>query len=517
MSPSLRHIPIRHMGSSPAHLRYLEEDPDLAQFLGSRPRNTTDLLRRAPANARRLVSPGALSEALTSYAQRHDAPQPVLDNARAIAQDEVHMVVTGQQPGLFGGPLYTVHKAATAVRLARELNALDSGPRVVPIFWNHTDDHDLDEVNRALFVNNNVEVQGIRLDLKRGGEAIRDIGVGHKLEHALATVGDLLPNNEHRSWALDTFSPRKPDEHFGDGLARLLFRLFGESGLLVIEPRDLPEEAFEVLPRWWDQAPMIQDSIKSTIEVLLDLGLDLSMDPSSTLMFEVHGNRRVAMAEGDPVQCVGDLSPGAVLRPLWQDACLPTIASVVGPGELSYLSVAGPLYRRLGVPSPVLVPRASMTLVEPSLSKLLTRFGWDISDLELGPERLAERALDGEGAGEENQLESISASLDQGVAELISSLRSSDPQMVRSAERTKKKVQEELSRLLSKLRNSRQNREGTGTRQIRRIANNLRPRGRPQERMLTVLPFLATHGPPLGEYLIEAADPFTTNHAILEL
>ena len=89
--------------------------------------------------------------------------------------------------------------------------------------------------------------------------------------------------------------------------------------------------------------------------------------------------------------------------------------------------------------------------------------------------------------------------------------------MVRGTERTKKKVLEELGKLLAKLRNSRQNREGTGTRQIRKITNNLRPRGRPQERMLTVLPFLATHGPALGDYLVGAADPFTTNHAILEL
>lgn len=517
MSPSVRHIPIRNMGSSPAHLRYLEEDPDLEPFLGRRPRNAADLLRRAPTSTRRLISPQALSEALIAYANRHDAPDEVLANAHSVAEGEVHMVVTGQQPGLFGGPLYTVHKAATAVRLAQELNALGAGPKIVPIFWNHTDDHDLDEVNRAFFVNNNLEVQRVRLDLNRSGEPIRDIGIGHKIEHALATVGDLLPHNEFRSWALETFAPNDPNESFGDGLARLLFRLFGKFGLLVIEPRDLPVEAFEVLPRWWDQAPVILDSIRSTIEVLLDLGLDLSMDPSSTLMFEIHGNRRVPLAEGDPVQCVGDLSPGAVLRPLWQDACLPSIASVVGPGELSYLSVAGPLYQRLGVPSPVIVPRASMTLVEPSLSKLLTRFGWDISDLELGPDRLAERTLDGEGGSEEDHLEALSASLDQGLGNLIQSVRTSDPQMVRGTERTKKKVLEELGKLLAKLRNSRQNREGTGTRQIRKITNNLRPRGRPQERMLTVLPFLATHGPALGDYLVGAADPFTTNHAILEL
>ena len=207
MSPSLRHIPIRHMGSSPTHLRYLEEDPELEPFLGQRPRNTADLLRRAPAGARRLVPPDALSKALVNYSQQHNAPKEVLDNAWLVAEGKVQMVVTGQQPGLFGGPMYTVHKAATAVRLAQELNAANSGPPIVPIFWNHTDDHDLDEVNRASFVNNNLEVQRIRLDLLRGGQPIRDVGVGHKLEEAIASISDLLPENEFRSWAIETFEP----------------------------------------------------------------------------------------------------------------------------------------------------------------------------------------------------------------------------------------------------------------------------------------------------------------------
>jgi uncharacterized protein YllA (UPF0747 family) len=517
MSPSLRHIPIRHMGSSPTHLRYLEEDPELEPFLGQRPRNAADLLRRAPAGARRLVPPEALSKALLSYSQQHNAPQEVLDNARLVAEGNVQMVVTGQQPGLFGGPMYTVHKAATAVRLAQELNAANSGPPVVPIFWNHTDDHDLDEVNRASFVNNNLEVQRIRLDLLRGGQPIRDIGVGHKLEEAIASISDLLPDNEFRSWAIETFEPQTPNDHFGDGLTSLLYRLFGKFGLLVIEPRDLPPEAFEVLPRWWEQGTSIQDNIKSTIEVLLDLGLDLSMDPSSTLMFEVHGSRRSPMAEGDQVLSPLDLSPGAILRPLWQDACLPTIASVVGPGELAYLSVAGPLYRQLGVPSPVLVPRASMTLVEPSLAKLLKRFGWDISDLDVGPDQLANRMIEGGNGSDKHDLEALMAKVDQELGNLIGAVQTTDPQMARSADSTKKRVRDDLAKLLSKLRNSQKNREGTGTRQIRRVTSNLRPRGRPQERILTILPFMAAHGPALGDHLVGAADPFTANHAILEL
>ena len=517
MSTNIRHIPIRSLGSSPVHLRYLDEDPDLEQFLGRRPRNPTDLLKRAPVNARRLVSAGSLSDALTAYAETHEAPPEALANAAAIAEGDAHMVVTGQQPGLFGGPLYTVFKAATAVRLAREINATPGSPRTVPIFWNHTDDHDLEEVNRAFFINNNLEVQRLRLDVRRDGEAIRDIGVGHNMEHVLAAVGDMLPRSDFREAALEIFRPRQPDEQLGSSLARLLFSMFGRHGLLVIEPRDLPEEAFSMLPRWWEQASEIQASNKSTIEVLVELGLDTGLDPSATLMFQKQGGRRAAMAAGDPVNEPCDLSPGVLLRPLWQDACLPTLSTVVGPGELSYLSVAGPLYRQLGVPAPVLAPRASLTLVEPSLARLLKRFGWDIPDLDAGPETLAASITSDGSSGDESGLEGLIGEVKDQMQLLIAAINAGDPQMVRTVERTKGKVHDELSKLLNKLRNSRQNKEGTGMRQIRRVTNSLRPKGRPQERILTVLPFLAAHGPKLADLLVDAADPFTTGHGVLEL
>jgi uncharacterized protein YllA (UPF0747 family) len=190
---------------------------------------------------------------------------------------------------------------------------------------------------------------------------------------------------------------------------------------------------------------------------------------------------------------------------------------VVGPCELSYLSVAGPLYRQLGVPVPVFLPRASLTLVEPSLVKLLDRFGWDLPDLEPGFETLAQNAIQEQADGDESGLETLIDHVKQEMAALTRTMRTADPQMVRAVERTRTKVHEEFTKLLNRLRNARQNREGTGLRQIRRICNTLRPRGRQQERVLTALPFMTTHGPDLGRYLVGAADPFTTNHGVLEL
>ncbi len=514
--PTLRHIPIRSIGSSEVHVRYLDEDPNLQPFLGMRPRNHEDLLRRAPVNARRLLAPDVLGSALEAYARRHNAPEPVLDAARRVGAGQAFMVVTGQQPGLFGGPLYALHKAATAVRLARDLSAT-GGPDVVPIFWNHTDDHDLDEVSHAFFVNTNLDVQRVRLDLDRAGECIRSVGVGHSMEHAVATVGDLLPHSEFRQWALDIFQAQNPNEHLGDAMARLLFAMFGKHGLLVIEPRDLPAEAFEVLPRWLEQADDIRGRIRATVEHLTDVGVDPTLDPGATLMFQFQGNRRVAMADGDPVQRATDLSPGALLRPLWQDACLPSVGFIVGPGELAYLSVAGPLYQALGVPMPLFVPRASLTLVEPSLAKLLKRFGWDLPDLDRGVHELSASVATDNSEGDEGNLDRLSKHLAGEMEELASTVKKSDPQIVRAVERTRAKIQEELKKLQVKLRNQRNNRRGTGMRQIRRLCNSLRPKGRLQERVLTPLPFLAAHGEALADHLVEAADPFANGHGELEL
>ena len=132
------------------------------------------------------------------------------------------------------------------------------------------------------------------------------------------------------------FSPdgdRIGAQEFEHGTLRLR-RMFGKHGLLVIEPRDMPRDAFDVLPRWLEQGADIRAQVRSVQEHLSDIGVDATLDPAATLMFQLRGDRRVAMADDDPVTRVTDLSPGALLRPLWQDACLPTIGFVAGPGEV---------------------------------------------------------------------------------------------------------------------------------------------------------------------------------------
>ncbi|MFO1076569.1 MAG: bacillithiol biosynthesis BshC [Planctomycetota bacterium] len=518
MKGVLRHIPFRRLGATGVQQRFLEDDRDLSQFLGQRARTVQELLRRAPTGAGRLLRREALVKALLAYADRHQAPAAVRQNAEALLDPNVHVVVTGQQPGLCGGSLLTLHKAATAIRLCREINAEPNGPRVVPLFWNHTDDHDLDEANRLFLVNQAQEVQRFRIDIDRGNEALRTIAVGRQVEKVLQEVDALLPQTEFRDWAVGLFRPRHPDETFGDLQARLMFELFGEHGLCVIEPRDLPPEAFEPLPKWWSRAHGIRDKVREASEDLADLGIDVTLDPAATMMFEFAGGQREPLADGEPAGRALDLSPGVLLRPLWQDAALPTVAFVVGPGELSYLASVAPLYRLLGVPQPVFVPRASLTIVEPSLQKLLARFSLDLPDLEQGPEKLAERFLqEAEGEGPDEAVVELEARMGAELEAIAQRLGRLDAGMQSAVERARSKILDELQRLRTKVRTAQQNREGTGIRQLRRLCSVLRPRGRMQERVLGPLSYLVMHGRSLADTLIDAADPFRIEHGVLEL
>lgn len=518
MTSTLRHISFRRLGTSAVHQRFLEDDRDLSDYLGMRAHSVDELLKRAPTGANRVIPREQLVESLLAYAQRHDAPPEVMQNAEALLDPETHVIVTGQQPGLLGGPLFCLHKAATAIRLCREIEA-KGGPKVVPLFWNHSDDHDLEEGNRAFLVNQNQEVQRFRLDLTRHNEALRKIHVGRDVEQLLEEITPLLPETEFHEQLMATLKPRHPDEALGDMQARLMFEVFGKHGLLVIEPRDLPESAFEPLTKWWSKSDEIREKVKQTCDDLTDLGVDITLDPSATMMFSMLGNRREPLADGEEVSDFRTMSPGVLLRPLWQDACLPTIGFVVGPGELSYLAAVAPLYRFLGVPQPVFVPRSSLTLVEPSMQRLMGRFSLDLPDLDQTPEQLAEKLLqeeDGEGHIED-KVETIKNRLRTDLDAVERTLKTIDASMVGALDRARTKTGEELERLQNKVRNARQNREGTGIKQLRRMCNLLRPRSRVQERVFGPISYLNSFGPRLADELIGAADPFAIEHGVLEL
>jgi uncharacterized protein YllA (UPF0747 family) len=104
------------------------------------------VIARTQAHARQRSE---VARVLGQQQERRGAPEAARSAARLLTDPRSVAIVTGQQAGLFGGPLFTLLKALTALKLARRVSRDHSVP-CVAIFWIDAEDHDWDEVARCL-------------------------------------------------------------------------------------------------------------------------------------------------------------------------------------------------------------------------------------------------------------------------------------------------------------------------------------------------------------------------------
>mgnify|MGYP002713176403 CR=1 FL=1 len=511
-------------------LAWLAGDPALAPHLPRPPHHPQGLWEAArdrrddpgPEVWRSLIQP-----VLAAYAEEHGAPEAVHEAASQFAKEGTLAIVTGQQPGLFGGPLYVWHKVATALRLAESLRALPSMPPIVTVFWNHSEDHDWGEANHGWLLNSGLDAQRIRLGMSAHGLPLAEIPAGEAIERALLEARDLLPENDFRNYELSAMAPVNGAETLGSHLSRQLFRHFGDQGLLILEPARLPEACREPLEGFRQRGDELRSAFHSELEELQGRGFDGTVDPQSPMLFELGGGRRrEPLPDGETPHPDRRLSPGVLLRSVWQDVLLPTLATVVGPGEASYLAMTREIYSVLGVPRPPIMPRASITHVERRLWEDLERWNLGLGMLAEGPVILEERISEAEGASLEDTPEGalpeevmrrLADDLKQGMRALEAGVAEVDRNLLLPMARVTSRASSELRKLSDKVAKQRRNQAGTWRQHARRLCGELSPRGRLQERVFPALFFLARHGETFPRSLLAAADPFARDHLLSPL
>jgi bacillithiol synthase len=473
--------------------------------------------------ARRRVTPRIVATPLAplELPQRRIAPRRVAPAVVAaalpgpgrerLAGDAVLVVTTGQQPGLFTGPLYTVYKALSAVALARRLERLwaqDGGPAVVPVFWVAGDDHDFAEANHATLLDARGEVAEIRLR-ERAPEApllpLARERCGEEIRGALARLREVAPETEFKEEVLAWLEAAyRPEATLADAFAEALAALCGPRGLVVLRAHDpgLKQVA----------APWVLRGLSVTLPdgytpVLLEakLGRDRLRpegDGFVTRRSEERFTRAMleAVAEREPER----LSPNVLLRPVIEAVLLPTVAYAGGPAELGYLPEAAPLYEAMR--SPVArqtpVPRWSGVLVDARVDKLLTRYDLTLEDLQGRPGELEARLvretlppeLDARFGELRGALEARYAGLADAVAQV-------DPTLARSVQSAKHGALAGAREIEKKLLASLKRENEALVRQVGRGRALVHPRGEPQERVLTLASFLIRYGADLVDAL----------------
>ncbi len=522
-------------------------------------REATDLLPdrfrslAARAEAVRIAAQKSMHPELLAVVRRQNARLPASAqrdaNLDALARLGTIVVVTGQQVGLFLGPLYTLYKAATAIAAARQLTA-ETGVACVPVFWLQTEDHDFAEIDHCFVPRTGAEPVKIALaptEPSRVPVAHRLLGESVlpallELETALAGLphtADLLP-------LLHAFYT--PGATVAHAFAQTLAAIFAEQGLVFFDPRDAEVAPFAAPfhQRCLAEAPAIAELLQVQAQKLRAAGFEpqVHIRPGSPLSFVAPDAlagpryRLDPQADADTWTLVGApvpatattaqvrawlaeeplrLTTSALSRPVLQDLLLPSVGYVGGPGEMAYFAQLQPLYRHFDLPMPLVIHRDRFALLDERTRHFLDDRGLTVAMLARPRDDLLRQLVAlGQGEAPTARLDAMMAALD--LPELARQMAALDPNLAKAALRTQEMVQDALAKLLDKYAKALAQRDQASVDKLDRARLWLMPDGAPQERVYGIPGLAARFGlQPLVAAVLAACQPFAGSQQDLTL
>jgi len=457
----------------------------------------------------------------------------VAEQVARLRQPGALAVTTGQQPALLGGPLYTLHKALAAAGLARTLEQRWHRP-VVPVFWVAGDDHDWAEAAGAAWSDGSGKVVQARLRDRGPAEPMAPLWrepVGSEIADVLDLLERTLPASEHRGAALDWARRHfRPDRSlaaaFGDAVAELV----APFGVLCLDSthRAVKQAASRHLVKALGLAADLERDLGRRAAALLDDGRDPGIevgDGATLVMLDGPGGRDRLVRDGDgfvtrrggerysmaALQAIAAaepqrLSANVLLRPVVESALLPTVAYCAGPGELRYLPLARPVFERMRVHRPLAQPRWSGVVIDAHVDRAIARFGLSLDELlDPAADVLARAARAHLSADTAAAIAGLRGDVTARYAAIRAGAASVDPTLVRPVEGAERRALDGLARVEAKLIRNLKRRHETELRQLARARESVLPRGRPQERIESIVSLLARHGPAAPAAIAEAA------------
>ena len=524
--PHTTRLFLDYLSYAPAVQQYYPRSPNFPEWMKDEAvRIRYDETRRA-----------RISEILDRQNRAFGSGQKALANVERLRRGAV-AAVTGQQVGLFGGPLFSIFKALTAVKLADQATA--AGIDCVPIFWLATEDHDLAEVNHVSLISES----GAPEPLAVGSHGVADAPVGTVLlgpevkpiiERAAAFLGD----SDVTAWLREAY---RSEETLGSSFAKLFARLFSDWGVILLDPADkeIHELAKPILLASVERCSELTDALLARDKALQAAGYHQQVKVTSAQLFQVKNGSRMPIRRknnGSVEFLIGDerllppellekinaapeeFNPNVLLRPVLQDYLLPTLAYAGGAAEVAYFAQVAVVYEKLlGRVTPVL-PRFSATLVEPKPQRILEKYGLGLPDLFHGPEKLREvmgqKTLPSD---LRSRFEEAKASLEKSMGFIRFSLNRLDPTLVEAASNAEAKMQYQLSQLEARAARAELQRNDVLARHVEALSNSLFPNKVLQEREIAGISFVARYGPALLQDLYETIHTDCHDHQVVEI
>jgi bacillithiol biosynthesis cysteine-adding enzyme BshC len=446
-----------------------------------------------------------------------------------------YVVTTGQQPGLFGGPLYSVYKALTAVRLAQALE-VELGRPVLPLFWVASEDHDWDEANHTSIIGMDNELRTPSLNAPDPGvtPALHRIPVGPALDEVREAFLADLPASDFSAPYFELLRRAAPAGATLPGsYSTILEALLGPLGLYFTDAADpaLKVASLPLLTAELERCEEMETVLDATAQRLVDAGYDLQvalMEGGVNLFLEGPAGRERLYREGAGFRLRGSgeqltraevlaraqddpsvLSPNVLLRPVVESAVFPTLSYVAGPGETAYYGQLADFFEAHGIRMPVVHPRLGVTVVESKIRKVLDKFGLDVAALDRPFHEVA-GAIAREEVPEEvrKAMGALRGTVAKGVAELADAVKGIDPTLKGPVQHVRSQAFGALDELEKKVVHALKRENEIALAQLEKAQLHLFPLGKPQERVLNPFYYLTRYG---GAFLDAVLARFEVN------
>ncbi len=533
-------------GQSKLFLQYQTSPASLREFYPNAPQSIEDICSYAEKVLKNYTTDrNRLCNALAEMNQRFGAGAETISNIDLLRDEKTVAVLTGQQTGLFTGPLYTIYKALSAIKLAEEL--CKRGVKAVPIFWAATEDHDLAEVSEAFVIDVNNKLANIVNDPKPeiSGRSVGDITLTENIESTINELFENLPQSEFSIDLKQKITQQwKTGSGFGEAFLKELTGLLGRFGLIMSDPLD-PELKELAKPVYRSAIEHSSDIVASIIErdeelksqgfhsqVLVekdhvtlfyhdDDGRRLSIKRSDNETFTVPDLRKtftvdelVQIADEEPRR----LSPGVMLRPVVQDFLFPTVCYFGGGAEIAYFAQNSVVYHTLERPVTPIMHRQSFTVIEAAKNRTLEKFGLEFEDLFAGREEIEKKVVDGTISMETAALfADVEEKINGELARLDRELSSLDPTLAKNLATRRRKIVYHLGALRKKARSEQLRHHEDAERRIKASMTVLYPHGGLQERTVNVNSFLARYGEHFIDTVYSSIDLSDCGHRIIYL
>ena len=490
-----------------------------------------------------------LAALLLEQAVQFGATQAARENIEQL-RNGAAAVVTGQQVALFGGPLLTLLKAATAIRKAQDAS-IQTGRVHVPVFWLASEDHDLAEVDQIALPTKSA-IETLKLQL----ESVRPLPVGGlqvdggseagraRLDATVERASELIGWGPTADLLRECYASQQGTT-LAQAFGKLLTSVFAEFGLVVMDAssRGFHELGARALRVAIEERQALETALLARSEELTDAGYhaQVLVAPGHSLLFllDADSGARQPLRRGENDQWKAGartysttdllaildseperLSPNALLRPVFQDSILPTAAYIAGPAEIAYFAQSAVIYQQvLGRVTPVL-PRLSATLVEPALAKVLASHEiqfpqlWEAKTADELSQRLGARAMPVE---LKRKLASAGNALDEELDALTEYMAAMSPDLGRAAGVSANKMRYQMNRLRTMAAGFQVQREASLQKHANALMLNLFPEGHLQERVIGGIWFMARYGDGLPKLLVENAAQECPGHRVLFL